>query len=183
MNLKNWIQTMFSVYGCLENLIETIDKYVEMKTLSSMYSNLMNLGKNCTLKVFDDVTKLINKKIVLLNLKFVSEKVLENLPSSLARFIILKYIEERRLDEIAEIMEKSTRTVARYNAEAISRARKILSRYGYDENKFFNMCHTEKWLLEICKSPNLPSIRNAPSTLNIHIKIMANATREYRQLV
>ena len=126
MELKIWAKTFFSVYRILNKLASSIDKFVEIKAYSSFYTSIQNLPANNMIKVSEDLTCLINKKITLINIKLLTEKILANIGEEYARFIILRYIENKKFCDISEILHISMRTALRWNKSALEKSAKIL---------------------------------------------------------
>lgn len=179
MELKIWAKTFFSVYRILNKLASSIDKFVEIKAYSSFYTSIANLPANNMMKVSEDLTCLINKKITLINIKLLTEKILANIGEEYARFIILRYIENKKFCEISEALHISIRTALRWNNSSLESSAKILRENGFNVDKIKKLVNNEKWLFEVYEKLKVEAVQKHQSQ-TIYSSILKSATKEYR---
>jgi hypothetical protein len=179
MELKIWAKSFFSIYRCLNSLIKSLDGYIDIRASTCFYSTLSRLALCGTEKVFNDITALMNKKITLLNIKCLTEKLLSSLPESSARFLILKYIDGYTFEKTAESLEISTRTAMRWNISVLNRCAEILNAWGYTHKKMLEFVNNEKWIVDFYNK--LLHEENQHSKKVAVILILNEVQKEYRK--
>lgn len=180
MLLEVWAKTFFLIYKCLDKLAKSIDIYVNIRASSCFYKNLKSITLCSTEKVCEDITALTNKKIDLINIKHITEILLKSLPEKAARFVILKYIEEKTFEETASILEISTRTANRWNISVLEKSAKILKSLGYNNNKLLSLIGGEKWVLSVANKV-IEEDKIKHSTKLTYFVILHEAEKEYKR--
>lgn len=151
MELRIWVKTFFSIYRWLERITKTIDDYVDLRAKMCFYKNLSCITMCGTHKAVNDITMLMNKKISLINIKCLVEKILHSLPEKSARFLILKYVEDKTFAEVAQVMKISERTALRWNTATLKSGAKILQTLGYTSSKILILIENQRWLLNMAR--------------------------------
>lgn len=124
--MKNWIRVIFAINGKLDALTYSIDGQVE---------NLSALTTVPTMELFDDIIKLNDKKVRLINLRVLHDKMEEALTSR-ERYIIVRSSMGYSFGEIADALGLSKGNVYRTYLKTQKKLCKILSSYGYTKEKF-----------------------------------------------
>ena len=179
MELKIWAKSFFSIYRCLNSLIKSLDGYIDIRASTCFYSTLSRLTLCGTEKVFNDITTLINKKITLLNVKMLTEKLLSSLPENSARFLVLKYIDGYTFEKTAQSLEISTRTAMRWNISVLNKCADLLRGWGYSHKKMLDFVDNEKWIVEFYN--NLLQEENHHAKKVAVILILNEVQKEYRK--
>lgn len=151
MNLNIWAKTFFSIYRCLDRLATAADRYVKVNAYKSFGTTLNNISATRTEKLSDNIIKLMNKKITLINIKILTEQMLMALPKNQARLVIMKYIDNKSLEERAELFKTSVRTVMRWDNAIIEACASFLQENGYDGVKLVSILGNEKWILKVAE--------------------------------
>ncbi|MBO5310189.1 MAG: hypothetical protein J6A98_03220 [Clostridia bacterium] len=151
MELKVWVKTFFSIYRWLEKLAKAVDGYVTIRGVSCFYKNLRNITLCGTEKVVQDITGLMNKKISLINIKHLCDKLLCALPENLARFVIAKYVDDHTFEEVAKILDVNIRTTLRWNVAVLEKCTVKLQNWGWTHEKILHLIDHEKWILDLAK--------------------------------
>ena len=126
MELKVWVKTFFSIYRWLDKLAKAVDDYVSLRGVSCYYKNLRSITLCSTEKVAHDITGLMNKKINLINIKVLCDKLLCALPENLARFVVAKYIDNHTFEKVSEILQVNIRTTMRWNVVVFEKCKILL---------------------------------------------------------
>lgn len=179
MKLKIWAKTFFSIYRCLSSLAKSIDNYVEIRANSCFHSTLSRLTLCQTERVFNDITTLINKKINLINIKALTEKLLLNLPEKYARFLVLKYIDGLTFEKTAECLGFTSRTAMRWNISVLNRCSNILRSWGYTNEKLLDFVGREHWIVNLFNK--LLIEENQHSTKIAFFVLINEAEKEYKK--
>lgn len=149
MKQKNWVKTLFSIYRCNTKLASAIDKFVQIKAHKPLYANLLNISSCSTLRLSDEIIALNNKKITLINMKYITEHILKSIKKVYARLLIMRYIENKKFLEISQILQISSRTTLRWHSNALGQGACILKKLNIDHQKMLNIINNEKWILDI----------------------------------
>lgn len=179
MELKIWAKSFFSIYRCLATLIKSLDGYIDIRANSCFYSTLSRLTLCRTEKVFNDITALMNKKITLLNIKWLTEKLLSSLDEKSARFLVLKYIDGYTFEKTAESLEISTRTAMRWNVSVLNKCADILRAWGYSHKKMLDFVGNEKWIVDFYNK--ILQEENQHAKKVAVIMILNEVQKEYRK--
>ena len=182
MLLEVWAKTFFLIYRCLDKLAKSIDVYVNVRASSTFYKNLKNITLCSTQKVCDDITELTNKKISLINIKYLADQMLMALSEQSARFIILKYIEGKTLEETAKVLDISLRTANRWNLSVIAKCAKILKNLGFNHNKIVKIVGSEKWVFGIVDKV-IEEEQTKHSTKLRRFVVLHEAEKEYKRFL
>lgn len=182
MELKIWAKSFFSIYRFLDKLAKTIDSYVDIRACSCFYKNISSIVLCDTLRVSHDITALTNKKINLINVKVLTEKMLLVLPSNQARFVILKYFENKTFDETAERMEVSIRSVLRWNSDVMKKCEQYLIKNNFDEERLLDLIGNEKWILDVVKDLEEDE-KNKHQKRILYFKILKEAEKSLKELM
>ncbi|MCH5164325.1 MAG: hypothetical protein J1F36_04840 [Clostridiales bacterium] len=126
--MKNWIKVIFALNNRLDALTYSIDREVEGM------SALLTVP---TMELFDSIIKLNDKKVRIINLRVLHDKMKETL-SPREYYIIARSSHGASFSEIAEGLGLSKGHVYRLYQRTIQKLTRVLSSYGYTEGKFFD---------------------------------------------
>ena len=175
MELKKWAKTLLTSYSTFETIAGALDKYIEARAFASMQTNIMNAEVNKTMCVYNDMARLMAQKIDLINLKVLVDNILDAMKPKFARCLALKYFDGLCIEECAEVLEISPRSVARFLALGIEAMVALLRQFGYDEHKLVRICGANKWIVDFCKSPLSMELCGHVSPELIRAKLVAVA--------
>ncbi len=144
-----WSKTILQVYRYLPRIVGTYDKLILSKAVNSQFISGANVTYFSTEAVTDAILNLSQRKITLINLKLITEKALKSMKPSLARFLILKFIDGKKSVELADKFNVCLRTVFRKLNSALDSFSKALKRLGYDDDKLNTMLKKETWIKKV----------------------------------
>ncbi len=124
--MKNWIRVIFALNNKLDALTYSIEGQVD---------SLSSLTTVPTMELFDDIIKLNDKKVRIINLRVLHDKMKEALTSR-EHAIIMRSSLGTSFGEIAESIGLSKGHVYRIYLKTIQKLSKILNSYGYTVDKF-----------------------------------------------
>lgn len=182
MEIKIWVKTFFSIYRWLDKLAKAVDEYVTLRGVSCFNKNLRSITLCSTEKVAHDITELINKKINLINIKHLCDKLLRDLQSNLARFMIAKYVDGHTFEKVAEIMNVNIRTTQRWNSVAIEKCQYLMEKWGFNNSRILELIDYEKWILEVAKSIEKQQ-KNKHSKKLTYFVIFHEAEKAYKKFM
>jgi len=149
MILENWSKTLLISYRLLGLVVDRLDSMVRQVSLNSMYYN-RKAGCN-TMSQIEKLIEYNDKKANLTNLKVIIEQCMSNLPQKELEVVSLIYLDGLNVDDVADTLEISVRTVFRRKKRAIESFAKALSRicsYDYLMDNYSD----EVWLMDIYES-------------------------------
>ena len=149
MNLKTWIKTIFMVYRHLPRIIDSIDKVFSARALNGGIMSGNAVSYNDVYNLTDNLIKLSQKKVALINLKVLAKLIVRNLDRDLAKMLILRFVDGFTAPRLAEHFNISERTVFRRINEALSMASMKAEELGYNKEKLENEFKDEKWLFDL----------------------------------
>lgn len=124
--MKNWIKVIFALDSKLDALTYSIDSQVDC---------LSKVIGGDTLELFDNIMRLNDKKVRLINLRVLHDKMKEAL-SERELIIITQSAKGKPLSEIADMLGLSRSHIYRLHDRAVLRLIKLLRFYGYDNKRF-----------------------------------------------
>ena len=122
---------------------------------------------------------MINKKINLINIKCLVEKLLLALPEKNARFLVLKYIDGQTFLETSRCLGISERTAMRWNITVLNKCSNILRCWGYSDEKMLDFVGREKWIVNLYNK--LLQEENQHSTKITFFVLLNEAEKEYKK--
>lgn len=144
-----WTKTILSVYRYLERICGAIDKIVMKSALGSCNIVGQSFFYNNVYSISQKIIDLSERKVSLINLKILTEEVLEKISKNDAKLLIKKYFDGEKCREIAQDMDISMRTLFRKLESAQTSFSKNLKLKGYDDEKIFQMLKNEKWIVNV----------------------------------
>ena len=126
--MKNWIRVIFALNNRLDALTYSIDGQVD---------SISSLTTVPAMELFDSIIKLNDKKVRIINLRVLHDKMKETLTSR-EYYIIARSSHGASFSEIAESLGLSKGHVYRLYQRTIQKLIRVLSAYGYTEEKFFD---------------------------------------------
>lgn len=145
--MEIWSKTILSVYRYLEAISNAIDNIVVKKSINSAFYN--NGRLNSAFECANEIIDLTERKVNLINLKVLTEKILMGLEPMQRKVLTLTYIDNLSRDEICSLLEISTRSFFRKKNDGILGFVKALNFMGYDAKKIATTFESEKWLLNL----------------------------------
>lgn len=145
MELKIWSKTLLNVYGCLHKLTSAIDKLVlEFGLNSGRYYGFD--------KTFNDTQKIIeltDRKVTLINLKVLINKILVKMDDVLCKILTLKYIDKMSNETIIKVLNLSRRTYFRKLTQAINSFANLLLVNGFNKETAIDFLGEESWIIDV----------------------------------
>ncbi|MDD2226967.1 MAG: hypothetical protein PHH71_00065 [Clostridia bacterium] len=181
MYTQNMVKTLFTVYRFLERLANSIDRIINTRAVNACFVHLENTAYNYVEKVADDIMELTQRKITLINLKVITDNILENINQDFARFVIMKYIEDRSIFEISDALEVSMRTLSRWNNNAIIKGALYLRGNGLTLNVMVDLIKNENWIVQVFNEFNKKTREKL--CIDKNIKIIQRACKEYNKFL
>lgn len=123
--MKNWIKVIFALNNKLDALTYSIDSQVD---------SLSKVTGGNTMELFDNIIRLNDKKVRLINMRVLHDKMREAL-SERELFIISQSAKGKPLVDIAAELDISKSHAYRLFNKTITKLCKVLASYGYDREK------------------------------------------------
>ncbi len=149
MNSNVWAKTILSVYPYLEKLASAIDRIIERRALNSFYVSSTDVYKNNVYDVANNIIELGERKVVLINLKVLTEDILKACDRLQAKLLISKYISRKSTKEICEMFSLSSRSFFRKIIDAEIAFEKELRIKGYNHERLKNFLKDETWIFSV----------------------------------
>ncbi|MGD9901021.1 MAG: hypothetical protein AB7S44_00595 [Spirochaetales bacterium] len=140
MELKIWSKTFLNAYRSLEKIVSAIDKIV------------LTSGLNSNMDVYYSASKIIeltDRKITLINLKLLIEDCLASLNCDDAKLLMLKYVDRVKSEDIAKVLDISTRTFFRRSNSSIKSFELALKGKNYSHKELKTMLSKEIWIMDL----------------------------------
>ena len=153
MKNNNWSKTILEVYRYLPRVTYAYDKIIKTKAINSQYSRSYD-GFYSVYDVTNSIIDLSQRKITLINLKLITEKILKSMDKKYAKLLILRFIDGNKFNELASIFKVSQRTLFRRITKALDCFTYHLTLQGYNSKKLYEELKDEKWVMEVYKSYN-----------------------------
>lgn len=149
LQLLAWIKTVICVREKLPNIIKLIDKVVLAKS-SSAGSGSLIFGdhKNGTYGQVEEVLKLQDRKVSLINLYALVEDLTSCLKPEQKKFIELKYYKRRTALAVAEELNIDERSVYRWANSILLKLLVFAKQNNWSSEFFCNQLQNEGWLYE-----------------------------------
>ncbi len=184
-NNNNWTKTLLSVYRYLPRVTYAIDKIVKTRAYNSSYASTNNIAFNNVMNVANTILDLTERKITLINLKLIIEKALHSIDRNLARILILKFIDGKKSNDIADLFKICLRTFFRKVNTALDSFSKALSRMGYTNDNLHKMLKNEKWIMETFNKSQKETVsktENFADNFEFHSQIKNSIIMEFRKV-
>ena len=149
MENTEWSKTIMTVYKYLKRMTLAFDRLIESKATNSFYTSSNNYAFNNVFDITNSMLDLIERKVTLINLKVLADKVLKSIKPEYAKLLIFKYIENQKCDQIAKNIKCTQRTYFRKCALAHESFYKTLCVLGYDAQKLKQMLKGEAWIMSV----------------------------------
>ncbi len=151
-NNTNWSKTLLGIYRYLPRVTYAYDNLVKSRAYNSSATNSFLLGFNDIMKVANTIINLTERKNNLINLKVLTDKVLCDIDLSSAKILVMKFIDGKKSNEIANLLHLGKRTYFRKLNFALESFANMLTRLNYTDYKLENMIKDEKWILRLYNS-------------------------------
>ena len=131
----NWAKCVIMSYRYLERMCGAIDKQIEMLATRSYISSSAWEQLNSVHNVSKKIIDLSQKKIDYINLKVLTEKILESMNKNLSKILILKHIKNVKASEISAVLKITDRTLFRKINSALEEFAKFMLKFGFSYEK------------------------------------------------
>lgn len=118
METKNIYRNLLSIYKYFPTLISSIDRLVEVRSVNS--SNYHFSFLDTTTNQANAILSLMDRKVLLINLRVATNTVLEKMRTEQAKLLILRYIDGFSVKYISEKLGINLRTCFRKLNTALS---------------------------------------------------------------
>lgn len=140
-----WIKTLLSSYNIFPEIINTIDKIIELRASSlSFSSDIYNFTS--TYNQMEQVIDLSERKNYLLNIHYICNKILESVEKDDFDFLEKRFVYNWKIDELASEFKISTRTVYRRIDSLIENISITLKRNNWSTRFIESQVKDESWL-------------------------------------
>ena len=150
-NQKLWSKTILSSYNYLEKLCNSLDKLIKDTAVNSYYSYGFKNGENSITNISNKIINLSNRKIDYINLKVLTDKVLNCMPQKQAKLLILKFIHKIHIDKVCQLLQMTKRTAYRRIEQALGDFIEKLSEFGYTPEKLEVVYSSDPFIKSILK--------------------------------
>ena len=180
MDKNSWSKTMLEVYRYLPRVTYAYDKIIKTKAINSQFSNYYDSFNN-VFDVTNSIIELSEKKVALINLKLIIEKVLKQMKKDQAKLLILRFIDGKKYVEINKIFNMSLRTAFRRMSRALSSFTQNLNALGYTSKKIYDMLKSESWIMEVFNSYDSQVEVNIADYCDMSRQIKSNIIIEFKK--
>ena len=159
---KFWIKTLLSVQRIFPEIIKRVDNIIELQASSVSFASDIYGSENPTMKQFEKVINLTDRKSFLLNLNLISQQLTKGLDKADKDFLERRYVYGMSVEILAEDFSISTRTVYRKIDKLISQIQADILKKNWTLKFLESQIKNEYWLqqkfishvTEYCKNLN-----------------------------
>ena len=159
---KFWIKTLLSAQKIFPEIIKRVDNIIELQASSVSFASDIYGSENPTMKQFEKVINLTDRKSFLLNLNLISQQLTNNLEKDDKDFLEKRYIHGMSVETLAEDFSISTRTVYRRIDKLVSQIQVNILKKNWSLKFLESQIKNEYWLqqkfishvTEYCKNLN-----------------------------
>ncbi len=159
---KFWIKTLLSAQKIFPEIIKRVDNIIELQASSVSFASDIYGSENPTMKQFEKVINLTDRKSFLLNLNLISQQLTNDLNKDDKDFLEKRYIHGMSVETLAEDFSISVRTVYRRIDKLISQIQDNILRKNWSLKFLESQIKNEYWLqqkflshvTEYCKNLN-----------------------------
>lgn len=143
--MKFWIRTLLSSYNIFPEIINTIDRIIELRASSISYSaDIYNFTS--TYNQVEQVIDLSERKNYLLNIHCICNKILESVNKDDFDFLEKRFVYNWKTDELASDFNISVRTVYRRIEKLIDDICLTLKKHNWTARFIESQIKDEGWL-------------------------------------
>ncbi len=143
--MKFWIRTLLSSYNIFPEIINTIDKIIELRASSLSYSSdIYNFTS--TYNQVEQVIDLSERKNYLLNIHYICNKILDSVNKDDFDFLEKRFVYNWKTEELASEFNISTRTVYRRIEKLIDDICLSLKKNNWSTRFIESQVKEEDWL-------------------------------------
>ena len=144
----SWIKTLLWAHRILPNIVSTIDKIVlSYATSFSNGSHIFDDKTNGTFGQVDEIIKLEDRKVSLINLKIMIETMVASLPKKYKDYVELKYYQNKKYPVVALELDIDERTCYRWNKIVLTKLMKFCALNNWSLEFIVSQVKVEKWLI------------------------------------
>ncbi len=147
-----YIKVLLSAYKTLPNIIGYLDKLIEKRASSFIFTSTIYGSNNSTFSEMNHVIDLSERKDKLLNLFVMSENLISSLSGDEKRLAVMKWVKNLSAEEIAFSFGITERTVYRRILTIQKKLMKFLIDKNWTASFIRSQIGNEPWLEELyCK--------------------------------
>ena len=140
-------KTLLNIYPNLSLICDKIDS--EVNSSAMLMAETADAYLGTMLNFYNNVTNVIYRKSMLVNLKIYLEEALASLSEEMAGLLYLKYVDKFSTKQICDFTEQPLRQVERKLMQAINMFSIALTKVGLTGDVFSKVLKNEKWINEI----------------------------------
>lgn len=110
---KFWIKTLLSTYNTIPEIIQTVDKIIELQASTVSFSSDVFNGKNSLMNQVESLIDLSQRKNSLLNIYIMTKELVKNLSEDDIDFIEKKFMYNWSIEDLSKEFNISIRTTYR----------------------------------------------------------------------
>ncbi len=144
-----WVKTLVCLHDSFINIIKLIDKIVMAKASSvSQGSAIFGDYQHGTYNQVQELLDLQERKLSLINLYTITEKMVDSLPEKYKEFVNLKFYKHKKMQYISEELEIDERTAFRWSHHCINELVKYCEKNNLTDMFFACQTSAEPWIKE-----------------------------------
>lgn len=143
---KLWIKTLISVQSNLPEIINSVDKIIEVNASSLSFATDIYNAEKSTMSQVEKVIDLTERKNKLLNVYLISKNLLSSLCESERVFIKRRFIYNWTAGELAQEEDVSIRTIFRRTDKILGKIYEFTKRKNWSLGFILMQVKNEPWL-------------------------------------
>lgn len=147
MNRIAVAKTLLNIYPNLNLICNKIDN--EVNSSAMLMAETADAYLGTMLNFYNNVTNVIYRKSMLVNLKIYLEEALAALPEDFAGLLYLKYVDKFSVKQICDFTEQNLKQVERKLMSALNMFSVSLGKAGLTNDVFFDVLKNENWIKQI----------------------------------
>lgn len=145
---KLWIKTLISVQTNLPEIINSVDKIIEVNASSLSFATDIYNAEKSTMSQVEKVIDLTERKNKLLNIYLISKNLLNSLSENERVFIKRKFIYNWTAEELAQDEDVSVRTIFRRTDKILEKIYEFTKRKNWALGFILTQVKNESWIHE-----------------------------------
>lgn len=146
-NIKSlWARIILTSYRNIPRVVKSLDRTIDCVAMQGMGRKGSYMPADV---LIERIIDLIYRKQGLINLKVITEDVISNMSKDYVKLLKLKYLYNKKFQEIADIMNISIRTTFRHYDKALHQFCCILKLKGFSDKKLDEEYKDEPYISNI----------------------------------
>ena len=170
IDLKIWIKTLLYSYKVFPNLINTVDKIINLQASSMSFTSSIYNNSNSTKSQIERIIDLSERKKSLINIHLMIDKIFKDLSYNNRELAEKKFIDKLTNEEIAQEYDISTRTVYRKLNKIIDEIYTYFLKMNWNLKFIELQVQEEEWLIEKFKQNKKDFYNTVNKTNSIYNK-------------